>query len=138
MLWDSHGTEASHSLLMSPTVSQWHFPFTTPFCTRPHRWVRERKRARWEPPAVSHSTGSDRERWQRPPLVHPQPRLQHREEMSGASGLGHQHFCLGYGSTCTGGNSSACVFKDSVNNYSGDGFLKPTNGIFIKRPFSQK
>lgn len=32
----------------------------------------------------------------------------------------------------------ACVFKDSVNNYSGLGFFKHTNGIFIKRPFLQK
>lgn len=35
-------------------------------------------------------------------------------------------------------NYSACVFKDSVNNYSGVGFFKHTNGIFIKRPFLQK
>lgn len=49
------------------------------------------------------------------------------------------HFCLVYsGSAFTGVDYSACVFKDLVNNYSGDGFFKHTNDIFIKRPFLQK
>jgi len=49
------------------------------------------------------------------------------------------HFCLVYSrSAFTGVNYSACVFKDSVNNYSGDVFFRHTNEIFIKRPYLQK
>lgn len=47
------------------------------------------------------------------------------------------HFCLVYsGSAFTGVNYSACVFKDSVNNYSGDGFFSNILMIFSsKDPF---